>query len=549
MAWGPWLPLVSRVVLSGNFQNPELVSPAQIKIKRMTCFAEPFVDWNVQLTGRACIHNMDTTGYPVTFRAYQDITFQHCRFNSSITLQLLRVQGEGQTPRYNTIKQLQGAFQGHQVLIEDSVFATGVRMTASASEVVWQVKVAWSEMHKNQMRFHVGVRSTQYSAYLSLIMEECEMDNSSFDLQGAGLYALALVTVYHSSFYESEITQLKGMGSYDIQNSSFVQVNSPALDLRSTGNVVMSQCNVKIGQSEERVNALSADFPVINFDYDPNMPSPLKHLLCPDQCNIVKIDSSTFNVPQSDHGFTAMIESNKATVLEDCSLNVKGHSFQKFILMTGDHSLNFGTLSINAPFTIHRIHAIVSTGTGTSKPTITGNLICPPSYLVSIGQVSVSCQQICVHPELYSAERGNMTIINGNKDEVNEFIPLCWPCPSGASCAGELVALPNYWGFSDDSGWLTMIRCPPGYCCQGNETCHAVDSCNTGRMGTLCGTCEPNHTEALFLSRCIAVEKCRDYLVVILYIAGAIFIAFFLGFKDEFLDNVPQLLGKAFNWF
>ena len=73
-----------------------------------------------------------------------------------------------------------------------------------------------------------------------------------------------------------------------------------------------------------------------------------------------------------------------------------------------------------------------------------------------------------------------------------------------------------------------MTRCPDGYCCQGNDTCQGIDSCNTGRTGTLCGTCEQNLTEALFTPKCVPTENCKSGLLIILFISAALIYAVIL---------------------
>ena len=98
----------------------------------------------------------------------------------------------------------------------------------------------------------------------------------------------------------------------------------------------------------------------------------------------------------------------------------------------------------------------------------------------------------------------------------------CFPCPVGAKCDTQIKALPNYWGYRDQNNFVTMLRCPEGYCCEGNETCKGIDSCNIGRIGTLFGTCKPYLTEALFSSKCISVLKCHNNVILISYIIGII---------------------------
>ena len=73
-----------------------------------------------------------------------------------------------------------------------------------------------------------------------------------------------------------------------------------------------------------------------------------------------------------------------------------------------------------------------------------------------------------------------------------------------------------------------MVRCPDGYCCQNNESCSRIDSCDTGRTGTLCGTCKQNLIEVLFLPKCLPIENCRSCIVITLFFSSALLYNFVL---------------------
>ena len=63
-----------------------------------------------------------------------------------------------------------------------------------------------------------------------------------------------------------------------------------------------------------------------------------------------------------------------------------------------------------------------------------------------------------------------------------------------------------------------MIRCSNGYCCQDDEMCKGIDSCNKHRTGSLCGKCEANWTESLFFPECLLIEYCPAAEIIALYI-------------------------------
>ena len=133
---------------------------------------------------------------------------------------------------------------------------------------------------------------------------------------------------------------------------------------------------------------------------------------------------------------------------------------------------------------------------------------------------------------------------------VNSSKPICAPCPFGAKCKyGKIVALPNYWGYKNKTGFVTMTRCPAGYCCENKETCLDVDSCRRNRGGILCGACLENLTESLWSSKCLPVQDCQPALVLVLYILSVMFYSIcvlivpFL--KDKLISSVSRIFKKA----
>ena len=90
-----------------------------------------------------------------------------------------------------------------------------------------------------------------------------------------------------------------------------------------------------------------------------------------------------------------------------------------------------------------------------------------------------------------------------------------------------------------------MVRCPDGYCCQGNETCSAIDSCNTGRTGTLCGSCKENLTESVFTPEYVLTESCKSDLVATLFISAALLYAVVLLSISSFKNMFSFFVKKA----
>ena len=177
-----------------------------------------------------------------------------------------------------------------------------------------------------------------------------------------------------------------------------------------------------------------------------------------------------------------------------------------------------------------------------------------PNYMI------YQCIPTCEGNTKYSLQSGSLTLSEEPKYDryskletvylSQEYVvhPTCFPCPLGTKCEDKIQALPDYWGFMIDNQSVSMMRCPDGYCCQDNDTCKGIESCNTGRIGTLCGRCKQNLTEALFIPKCLQNESCRSGLVtVILFAAAIIYTVALLSFstiKDLFI----KLLKRIYTW-
>ena len=163
---------------------------------------------------------------------------------------------------------------------------------------------------------------------------------------------------------------------------------------------------------------------------------------------------------------------------------------------------------------------------------------CPTGEMVqrtlSLSHVIYTCKLTCEGNNKYSLQAGILVVneqtvmseysaLKSDSLLLIPYPPTCLPCPLGAKCEGAVQALPDYWGYvAQKNKSVSVIRCPDSYCCQGNETCEAIDSCNTGRTGTLCARCERNLTEALFTTKCLPNEDCRSDLVIVILISAVL---------------------------
>ena len=128
---------------------------------------------------------------------------------------------------------------------------------------------------------------------------------------------------------------------------------------------------------------------------------------------------------------------------------------------------------------------------------------------------------------MYTFQAGNVTLnFTTTLDKKKSLIssrsdPHCSKCPVGAKCNGDIKPLANYWSYRSKDK-VFILRCPSGYCCQDDESCQTLHSCNSNRSGTLCGVCEKNLAESLFDETCVPSEKCNTWLIILLYLTCVI---------------------------
>ena len=183
------------------------------------------------------------------------------------------------------------------------------------------------------------------------------------------------------------------------------------------------------------------------------------------------------------------------------------------------------------------------------------DILCPSSLAVEQTIEEYVHQYLCKFhcpDDYYTFEAGSLKlnghsgrdgILNGTIDSIE---PNCLPCPVGAKCGQQVRPLPNYWGLKEHNNVVKMLRCPDGYCCEGPESCKSIDSCNTGRTGTLCGTCGPNLTESLLSPKCVSSNSCHGNRIVMLYIMCAISYAVILVIAKDIKNAVIIVMRKMY---
>ncbi len=179
---------------------------------------------------------------------------------------------------------------------------------------------------------------------------------------------------------------------------------------------------------------------------------------------------------------------------------------------------------------------------------------CPKPLDVSLAfdpAFSVQCSFQC--QDKYTLQAGSAEL-NGslwpqadpNSLFKSRVTTLCLACPVGAKCSHGIKALPNYWGYKH-SDKLYFVRCPDNYCCSNIDTCATIDSCNSGRRETLCGSCDQNLTESLFSAQCVSPENCFPKTILSTYCLCALLYALALvivpTIKNKTMDMLKILYG------
>ncbi len=105
---------------------------------------------------------------------------------------------------------------------------------------------------------------------------------------------------------------------------------------------------------------------------------------------------------------------------------------------------------------------------------------CPLNYYLTIGDTSIMIlmtkhdfgrkDMMCEARKSSSMKQNSL--YSFCKSVVNV---KCLLCPFGANCVSGVSALPNYWGFKQHDGQISMKRCLSDYCCQ-KSPCSGIDA-------------------------------------------------------------------------
>ena len=113
-------------------------------------------------------------------------------------------------------------------------------------------------------------------------------------------------------------------------------------------------------------------------------------------------------------------------------------------------------------------------------------------------------------PERNTLHKGFLTIHPIVSDEWSQQSSpeVCYSCPPGARCNGNIIPLENHWGYKKSEKEIIFTQCPSGYCCSADTTpCLSYDTCRKGRAGLLCGSCDDEHKLSFLNDGCIPKGK------------------------------------------
>ena len=152
--------------------------------------------------------------------------------------------------------------------------------------------------------------------------------------------------------------------------------------------------------------------------------------------------------------------------------------------------------------------------------------------------------------------RGSYTLDNGTlitteekfrfqTNFVNQIKGItCLKCPPGGNCTSLIKSHSNFYGFKFSYNSLKFLPCPSQYCCVGDQ-CTSIDSCNIGRMGTLCGNCKDGYLESFISNKCISRNQCRNprwfWIIFLIYI---FLTTTFLFYMKDIITFIKEAISK-----
>ena len=286
----------------------------------------------------------------------------------------------------------------------------------------------------------------------SLTIENCifqEITFSSHAFEPSFMY----IRFIDSTFYQYvQVKNSHGLVGYYIENCSFDRTS-----FQFNGVVCVHMSKNKITSSSEIiVTGISSSglswkqfFSLCNFS----------------RCPFIHVENMDFRIEMKTH-FSPIVFTRIHTVIIDCIFDIiksPTSSVELLRIKSPLFHLQVKNMTLNASDLDVDDITLLTMSYKTSE-IINLQILCPLELITDlkllprIGYKSeeYSCAQMCHVLDGYY-----WVFSNSSK-------PMCAPCLFGAKCEhGKIIALPNYWGYRNKTGFVTMIRCPAGYCCEG----------------------------------------------------------------------------------
>ncbi len=414
--------------------------------------------------------------------------------------------------------------------------------------------------------------SPQYQAF-STIMQNCSTYSefggftlfmSVYNTLSVGLFSFSQ-SHFHSLGMQSHGTE--GLVGFHFDNCKFSGINDQGLSLHDVALVTIKNSEFRLQDDAMCMEGEGCMIKVTGLKQLPELHVFLS-LLIPScdpavdfwgLCVTVVMENSVFEGSSGSVGGAVYIQAIPLTI-KNCVFSLRENSEPAPIggfLFAKTYPLYMKNVTFDASNSLIQTSIVSIMDTRTDNIEFEGiNLLCPTSYSVHFSHVpymtdKYSCQKQCMKDE-YTFQAGHMVFLHAIFNYWNNSVslvsqhtnPNCSACPVGAQCDKHIQALPNYWGYKDHNDLVHMVRCPKGYCCQDNDTCRKIDSCNEHRTGSLCGMCETNWTESLFSSECISVDGCPTSPITVLYIVCAAAYSFGLLVFNYLKDVAPSVFKK-----
>ena len=473
-----------------------------------------------------------------------------------------------------------GQIDRHQVKFVQCVFVQS-GMTFFVEGIFSRISLEQCDVpSRGDMSLHVGNETSEHPNALSAV--DFHIHNSTFynfDLivNAKTRRSFAFIWIYQSLFDYSGLFQhdYKGFVTFHIEHSRFVNQGYYTITSLHFCSLYISDCYFKLAAEQYCsfdgcfVHAESKCQSVWDLDQKFQFVVRLFIAKCTNvakisECLGFEIHSTTFVWSPVSFKFLIKAELyDHNVILNKCTFIVTDQSklypgttllgFERIWSITvTDTLVDTCEVLANDHFNIMTVHP------SSRKTKFTNTTVLCPTRMKANETISIiektryfTCKETC-QVEQYTFESGSMKIDGTSYGwpgtEVTNFTsdPVCYPCPVGAKCDNTIQSLPNYWGYKDKNNLVVMIRCPNGYCCQNENDCTEINSCQSGRVGTLCGACKDNLTESIILPNCIPFEKCYTALVLLLYFMAALSYALAILTMDFIKKKVLDLLKKIF---